>query len=64
MTHKRPRTNRRKRARQRRAAAARRGVAAAGLSNDGAAGLDLLAALDVQRPMTLAPGARALVPTG
>jgi dUTP pyrophosphatase len=30
----------------------------------GAAGLDLFAALDVQAPMTLAPGARALVPTG
>jgi dUTP pyrophosphatase len=30
----------------------------------GAAGLDLLAALDTQRPLTLAPGARALVPTG
>jgi len=30
----------------------------------GAAGLDLLAALDAQHPMTLAPGARALVPTG
>ena len=30
----------------------------------GAAGLDLVAALDVQRPMTLASGARALVPTG
>jgi dUTP pyrophosphatase len=30
----------------------------------GAAGLDLLAALDVQAPMTLAPGARVLVPTG
>lgn len=30
----------------------------------GAAGLDLLAALDPQRPLTLAPGARALVPTG
>ena len=30
----------------------------------GAAGLDLLAALDVQTPMTLAPGARVLVPTG
>ena len=30
----------------------------------GAAGLDLQAALDVQSPMTLAPGARALVPTG
>jgi len=31
---------------------------------EGAAGLDLVAALDVQSPMTLAPGARALVPTG
>jgi dUTP pyrophosphatase len=30
----------------------------------GAAGLDLLAALDTQRPLTLAPGARASVPTG
>jgi dUTP pyrophosphatase len=30
----------------------------------GAAGLDLVAALDTQRPLTLAPGARALVPTG
>ena len=30
----------------------------------GAAGLDLLAALDTQHPLTLAPGARALVPTG
>ncbi len=30
----------------------------------GAAGLDLLAALNVQSPMILAPGARALVPTG
>jgi dUTP pyrophosphatase len=30
----------------------------------GAAGLDLLAALDMQHPLTLAPGARALVPTG
>lgn len=29
-----------------------------------AAGLDLTAALDVQSPLTLAPGARALVPTG
>ncbi len=32
--------------------------------SDGAAGLDLVAALDVQSPLTLAPGARALVPTG
>ena len=30
----------------------------------GAAGLDLLAALDTKHPLTLAPGARALVPTG
>jgi len=30
----------------------------------GAAGLDLLAALGVQSPMILAPGARALLPTG
>lgn len=31
---------------------------------EGAAGLDLVAALDTQSPLTLAPGARALVPTG
>jgi dUTP pyrophosphatase len=31
---------------------------------EGAAGLDLVAALDVQSPLTLAAGARALVPTG
>lgn len=31
---------------------------------EGAAGLDLIAALDVQHPLVLAPGARALVPTG
>ncbi|KAB2941559.1 MAG: dUTP diphosphatase [Hyphomicrobium sp.] len=31
---------------------------------EGAAGLDLFAALDARSPMTLAPGARALVPTG
>lgn len=30
----------------------------------GAAGLDLIAAIDTQHPLTLAPGARALVPTG
>ncbi len=30
----------------------------------GAAGLDLIAALDMQHPLILAPGARALVPTG
>jgi dUTP pyrophosphatase len=29
-----------------------------------AAGLDLLAAVPVEKPMTLAPGARGLVPTG
>jgi dUTP pyrophosphatase len=32
--------------------------------SEGAAGLDLVAALDTQHPLTLAPGARALVPTG
>ncbi|HWK40273.1 MAG TPA: dUTP diphosphatase [Hyphomicrobium sp.] len=31
---------------------------------DGAAGLDLLAALEAGNPLVLAPGARALVPTG
>lgn len=31
---------------------------------EGAAGLDLVAALDQKAPITLAPGARALVPTG
>jgi dUTP pyrophosphatase len=31
---------------------------------EGAAGLDLIAALDAQSPLTLAPGARFLVPTG
>lgn len=30
----------------------------------GAAGMDLLAAVDIAHPLTLAPGARALVPTG
>ncbi|MEE8309624.1 MAG: dUTP diphosphatase [Hyphomicrobium sp.] len=30
----------------------------------GAAGLDLVAAIDTQHPLTLAPGARVLVPTG
>ncbi len=30
----------------------------------GAAGLDLLAAINTQSPVTLAPGARALIPTG
>ena len=32
--------------------------------SDGAAGLDLLAAVDEGEPMVLAPGKRALVPTG
>lgn len=32
--------------------------------SEGAAGLDMIAALDGQGPLTLAPGARALVPTG
>lgn len=31
---------------------------------EGAAGLDLVAALDQKDPVTLAPGARALIPTG
>ncbi len=33
-------------------------------ASSGAAGLDLLAALPEDRPLELAPGARALVPTG
>ncbi|MCK5713106.1 MAG: dUTP diphosphatase, partial [Hyphomicrobiaceae bacterium] len=32
--------------------------------SESAAGLDLVAAIDTQHPLTLAPGARALVPTG
>jgi len=40
------------------------GLALPAYQTKGAAGLDLLAALDTQRPLTLAPGARALVPTG
>ena len=32
--------------------------------SDGAAGMDLLAAVAKDKPLTLAPGARALVPTG
>jgi dUTP pyrophosphatase len=40
------------------------GLALPAYQTAGAAGLDLQAALDVQSPMTLAPGARALVPTG
>ena len=41
-----------------------KGLALPSYQSAGAAGLDLLAALDQQRPLTLAPGARALVPTG
>jgi len=32
--------------------------------SDGAAGMDLLAAISARRPLRLAPGARALIPTG
>jgi len=32
--------------------------------SEGAAGLDLLAAVAVDRPITLEPGARAMIPTG
>jgi dUTP diphosphatase len=32
--------------------------------SDGAAGMDLLAAISGRRPLRLAPGARALIPTG
>jgi dUTP pyrophosphatase len=39
-----------------------RGLPLPAYATDGAAGMDLLAA--VEAPMTLAPGARALVPTG
>ena len=35
-----------------------------GYATPGAAGLDLVAALPADRPLTLAPGERALVPTG
>ena len=41
-----------------------RGLPLPAYQTDGAAGLDLVAALDVQAPVTLAVGARALVPTG
>jgi dUTP pyrophosphatase len=40
------------------------GLALPAYQTKGSAGLDLLAALGAQRPLTLAPGARALVPTG
>jgi dUTP pyrophosphatase len=41
-----------------------RGLPLPAYQTKGAAGLDLLAALDPQHPLTLAPGARALLPTG
>jgi dUTP pyrophosphatase len=40
------------------------GLALAAYHSAGAAGLDLLAAVDAAIPLALAPGARALVPTG
>ena len=40
------------------------GVAAPAYASDGAAGMDLRAAVPADAPLTLAPGARALVPTG
>ena len=40
------------------------GLALPAYQSEGAAGLDLLAARDDAAPLTLAPGARALVPTG
>jgi dUTP pyrophosphatase len=41
-----------------------RGLPLPAYQSDGAAGMDLLAAVDKDRPLNLAPGARALVPTG
>jgi dUTP pyrophosphatase len=41
-----------------------RGLPLPAYQSDGAAGMDLLAAVSEGRPMVLAPGARALVPTG
>jgi dUTP pyrophosphatase len=41
-----------------------RGLPLPTYQSDGAAGLDLLAAVAKDAPLTLAPGARALVPTG
>ena len=41
-----------------------RGVPAPAYASDGAAGLDLRAAVPDGAPLVLAPGARALVPTG
>jgi dUTP pyrophosphatase len=39
-------------------------LALAAYQSDGAAGMDLLAAVDARKPLRLAPGARKLVPTG
>ena len=36
----------------------------ASYQSDGAAGMDLIAAVDAKKPLRLAPGARVLVPTG
>jgi len=41
-----------------------RGLEAPRQQSSGAAGVDLLAALDASAPLTIAPGKRALVPTG
>jgi len=41
-----------------------RGLDLPGYQSDGAAGMDLLAAVAARRPIRLAPGARVLVPTG
>jgi dUTP pyrophosphatase len=41
-----------------------RGLPLPAYQSDGAAGMDLLAAVEKDRPLELAPGARALVPTG
>jgi dUTP pyrophosphatase len=41
-----------------------RGLPLPDYQSDGAAGLDLLAAIDAGAPMTIFPGARDLVPTG
>ena len=40
------------------------GLPLPGYASTGAAGMDLRAAVPVEAPITLAPGARALVPTG
>ena len=41
-----------------------RGLPLPAYQSDGAAGMDLLAAVEKETPLTLAPGGRALVPTG